>query len=216
MPRTANGTGAAKNKSQSVDVQEQENNMQAEIETLKKQLEMMQAMIANQANVLQGQAQVQAEDYEVKDIEVISLTNARLILSTNGKGDGRKYQFTQQFESIIIPEDDLREIVHAMPQTVSNGYCFINDPMFVKKNRLSGSYRNILDKTGMVNVLTLSPKDFVAKYNSVPKAQQSIIESMVVDTLLNGGTVDANILMELKNHTGMDYFTIEPIESAQK
>ena len=87
-----------------------------------------------------------------KDIDVVSLVNATLLISTNGRSDGKVYKFTKQFESRPIPESDLKEIVRAMPRTAREGYFYILDSDFIRNNGLSSSYRNILTQTEMANI----------------------------------------------------------------
>lgn len=151
-----------------------------------------------------------------KDINVVSLVNATLLISTNGRSDGKVYKFTKQFESQPIPESDLKEIVRAMPRTAREGYFYILDSDFVRNNGLSSSYRNILTQTEMANIFSLNSKEFMEKYNYVSDAQKKIIENMLINKRLMNEDVDANIMLALQKVTGRNYMEIEPLENMKE
>lgn len=151
-----------------------------------------------------------------KDIDVVSLVNATLLISTNGRSDGKVYKFTKQFESQPIPESDLKEIVRAMPRTAREGYFYILDSDFVRNNGLSSSYRNILTQTEMANIFSLNSKEFMEKYNYVSDAQKKIIENMLINKRLMNEDVDANIMLALQKVTGRNYMEIEPLENMKE
>lgn len=191
----------------------QENeSLKTQMAEMKANMEMMMKQIAIMSQV--GATQ-QTSSNVVKDIEVVSLTNAHLLITTTGRADGKHYDFNEQFESQPIPEIDLKEIVRAMPNTARNGYFYICDEEFVRNNGLYSSYRTMLNKTDLENLFTLNSKDFMVSYNNAPKGQKAIIESMVVNKKLAGQEVDANILLELQKITGKNYMEIEPIEDEE-
>lgn len=170
---------------------------------IEKQMNQLLSALNNQSNI--------ESSNEDRDIEVISLTNAQMILSTTGKADGKKYEFEKQYTIKYIPESDLKLIINSMPRITQGGSYYINDKEFVQKNRLTGLYKNILDPTVMKNILDKNHEEFITIYESAPLGQKIIINSMVFDKRLNGENVDANILMYLQNKTNIDYINIEPL-----
>lgn len=170
---------------------------------IEKQMNQLLSALNNQSNI--------ESSNEDRDIEVISLTNAQMILSTTGKADGKKYEFEKQYTIKYIPESDLKLIINSMPRITQGGSYYINDKEFVQKNRLTGLYKNILDPTVMKNILDKNHEEFIAIYESALLGQKTIINSMVFDKRLNGENVDANILMYLQNKTNIDYINIEPL-----
>ena len=112
---------------------------------IEKQMNQLLSALNNQSNI--------ESSNEDRDIEVISLTNAQMILSTTGKADGKKYEFEKQYTIKYIPESDLKLIINSMPRITQGGSYYINDKEFVQKNRLTGLYKNILDPTVMKNIL---------------------------------------------------------------
>lgn len=190
-------------------------NFQKENQELKQQLEQMKQTMSSLMNQVALMAQMSqnnnVQKTSIRDIEVVSLTNANLLITTTGRSDGKHYNFTHQFESQPIPENDLKDIVRSMPNTARNGYFYICDEDFVRDNGLYSSYRDILSNIEMKELFQLSSEDFIKNYIKAPKGQKSIIESMIINKKLNGEKVDANIMLELKKYTGKDYMEIEPI-----
>lgn len=146
-----------------------------------------------------------------KDVEVFSMVIGKLILSTTGKSDGKIYTFNEQFESQLIPYTDLKEICRTMKNFAGSGKFFINDEEVVRELGLKSSYRSVLNNSELANIFTLTPNDFIAKYNSVNKAQKAIIEHMIAYKCLMDEDIDANILKVLSKATGRDYMNIEPL-----
>ena len=191
----------------SVDLQKENNDLRSELNSLKEQMQLlMSQMLMNNANVAKPTEQ---EDDPL--VEVISLTNGSLILSTNGRSDGRIYRLNKQFDVKNIPASDLKLIVNAMPHTTEEGYYFINDTDFVKKNRLSNVYTHLMGVKEIKEIFSKPYNEFIAAYQAASRGQKSIIESMVTDKKLNGEFVDANILLELGKITGKNYMDIEPL-----
>ena len=189
-----------------------------DLDAMKAQMEQMMQQLASFTQMSSMfNAMNQQNSYIDKDIGVVSLVTGQLILSTNGRSDGKLYSFSKQYEEQAIPVADLKAICSSMKSTAMNGKFFIDDADFVREAGLSSSYRNMLDRTGMANVLSLSVDDFISTFKAVPKAQKGIIQNMIRDKRLNGEFVDANIMMVLKDLTGVDYMSVEklPEEYAQ-
>lgn len=191
-------------------------NITKENAELKNQIEQIQ----NQMNALLQQFAMlnlnNSVNNQDKDIEVVSLVDATLLISTTGRSDGKIYEFKKQFESQPIPVGDLKEIVRAMPRTARDGYFYILDSDFVRENGLSSSYRNILNDTEMANIFNLNSVDFVETYKKVSDAQRKVIENMLINKRLMGEEVDANIMLGLQKVTNRNYMEIEPLENVKE
>ena len=190
-----------------VEVDTEKETLKSELAQMKAQMEMLMKQIATM-NQPVTQTVISEAD---KDIEVYSLVGGKLILSTNNRSDGKIYSFTKRYESQLIPMQDLKAICSSMRNTARSGRFFINDPDFVRANGLSSSYRNIMNRAELQNVLNLPFEDFKKEYNRVTPAQKSIIQSLVKEKRYNGEYVDANILMCLKDLTGLDFTAIEKL-----
>lgn len=195
------------------------NQIEEENKELKNRIEQLESQLKNfmdQFSLIDFINKSNKNDDIEEDIEVISLTNGHLILSTTGRSNGKLYQFSKQFESIPIPIFDLKEIVKFMPNTARDGYFYINNVDFVRKNGLSSSYRNILNKTEMSNIFNLSCDDFIQKFKNISEVQQKIVESMLINKILLNEKIDANILLELQKITGRNYLEIEPLDDSKE
>lgn len=167
--------------------------------------------LLNQFSIMsQFKSNIQA-DTAPKDIEVISLISGKLVLTTTGKSDGRHYEFNNQFDSLLIPENDLKLIIKAMPRSTENGLFFIKDITFINKNGLSGVYRNIISKDKIEDFFSKPAEESMAIYRKANKAQKELLEAMVVDKCLNSEKIDANILMLLSRETNKDFLNIQPL-----
>lgn len=187
----------------------------AENKELKNKVEDMESklnLLMTQLSTMMAQSQIQSRPHDQKEIKVVSLVPGKLILSTTGKADGRMYKFEHQFDFCLIPEQDLKEIcLTGMQKAARKGKFYIEDQDFVRENGLASYYSKMLDQAGLTNILSLNVKDFKEKFNSILPTQRSIIEDMVGNKRINGESVDANVLMALKELTGRDYLNIEPL-----
>ena len=191
------------------DLKKENDTLKNELDAMKKQMEQMMQQMAT-FNMFASMSQNQT-NYIDKDVSVTSLVSGQLILSTTGRSDGKIYKFNNQFEEIAIPVADLKAICASMKSTAMNGKFFINDAEFVREAGLSSSYRSILDRVQLTNILSMPVEEFIAKFKAVPKAQKNIITTMVQDKRMNGEFVDGNILLALKDLTGIDFTSIEQI-----
>lgn len=190
--------------------------LRSENQDLRSKFEEMTAKMEQMAQMMQnmnmmGQFMQPHVDSAPKDIEVISLVSGTLVLTTTGRSDGRHYEFNNQFDSVLIPESDLKLIIKAMPNTTQGGKYFINDVEFVNKNGLSAIYRTILTQQKIEEFFTKPYTEAMEIYHNANSTQKSIIESMIVDKRLNNEFVDANVLMMISNESGKDFMNIEPL-----
>lgn len=177
--------------------------MQSNMELLMKQITLLSSNNDNKTNDIPSNN---------REIEVVNLSNSNLLISTTGKSDGKCYNFNEQFDSQFIPEFDLKEIVRTMPKTARNGYFYICDEQFIKENGLYSYYVSMLDKLKMKDLFNLEVNEFIANFNSCPKGQQSIIESMVTNKCLLKEKIDANILIALGKITQKNYLDLYSIQ----
>lgn len=196
----------AETKIESTNIANEENEvLKQKLATMEQQMAMLMQMMGSNASNTQNTTD--------RDIEVISLTTGRLLLTTTGTDAGQKYDFGNQFESLTIPESDLRAIVRAMPETSRGGYFYINDRQFVEDAKLSSAYRNLMGKTELLEIFNKPYSDFIRTYNTSPVGQKKIILDMVISKKLNGEFVDANVLIELGKICGKDLMNIEPLQN---
>lgn len=217
MGRTANTTKTETEETKDIKVTdnftEENNQLKTEMAEMKAQMELLMKQMSTMSQpVAQLQTAVVSGSVE-KDIEVVSLHEGGLLLTTNGKGDGFHYEFEKQFDTVLIPESDLKLIVRSMPKTTREGYFYILDEDFVKSMKLTTAYQKILDRDCLTGLLNKPVNEFLAAYNQAPNAQKAIIQGIVYNKKLAGEYVDANILIELGKLCKRDFMAIEPLET---
>lgn len=148
---------------------------------------------------------------DIKDILVISLVTGHLLLTTDGLGSGRHYDFDEQFETVLIPENDLREIVRSMPKTTQNGYFYIDNKEFVQDMNLEYAYRKILSGEDLNKIFNNNCETFMKIYNSAVEGQKKIIVETAINKKMQKEHIDANILIELGKACDKDLLSIEPV-----
>ena len=183
-----------------------------ENEALKQKLADMEKQMSTLMQMMGGNL-ASPQTANDRDIEVISLITGALILTTTGLDSGQKYEFKNQFDSVLIPESDLRAIVRSMNETARGGYFYIVDNKFVEDARLTSSYRNMMNKTELMEIFDKSCKEFMEVYNRCVEGQKKIIVDMAIGKKLNGEFVDANILIELGKACNRDLMGIETLET---
>ncbi len=185
---------------QSVDMQalmQQMQEMQKQIEALKKEKEDAENKNNDSANIIEALkkslAQKGDSDYE-KEIPVVSECNGKLVLSTDGYGQGTKYKFDKMGETQNIPFGDLKEICKNMKSFAQKGAFYILDSEAVKKLRLEGAYQKMLSNEDMENILNKSANEIIELFHLATDKQKDTILSLIENAKMNGKDVDYNVL----------------------
>lgn len=142
-----------------------------------------------------------------KMIKIVSLANGGLTLQGS-----RVIRIANQFESVMVTESEARIIVSNMPESARNGLFYITDKEFVEENELEDAYATILSDKQLKTLLNKNVDEVVNIYNNISDKQREIVNSMIIDGRLNGKKIDANLLQELSNISGIDFVGIEKIE----
>ena len=179
-----------------------DNKSQREME-LEQRLLLLENMIANMAqtntntsNIIEQKKTVELEDEEIpfrKFIRVMSLTNGRLTLSTEGYGRGVVYNFIDFGEMQNIIYDDLAKIIHNNWSFAKEGAFYIMHETVLKLHGLTNFYNNnILSKDSIINILSMDGNKVQEVFkHTTPTIQQTIV-SILVDKIVNGDYVDLN------------------------
>lgn len=149
----------------------------------------------------------------VKDVPVVNMCPGELNLATGGKGRGTIYTFKEFNEIIDIPFNDLKEICIQNARFVKEGYFYIADEEAVEALRKTTEYKKILPPSTIMKIFNYNPDKIIEIYKMAPKGQQELIVQMIRDKRLNAQKVDANIMMELGELTGIDFLSIEPMSN---
>lgn len=182
-------------------------------ETIAKQQEQMQEMMAQIALLMKAQSAPTAPAEQPKkqsNIKFINLTAG----SMNLRGT-RLYNIPKQFGFKMLGEAEARLVVNNMPNAIADGYVYIANKAFVHECELDDLYTNMLDDTQLKALLNENANDVCEVYKNASEGQKRIILDMVSDKRLNGQPVDANILVELGKLSGVDFMNIDPLDDKE-
>lgn len=182
-------------------------------ETIAKQQEQMQEMMAQIALLMKAQSAPVAPVEQPKkqnNIKFINLTAG----SMNLRGT-RMYNIPKQFGFKMLGEAEARLVVNNMPNAIADGYIYIANKAFVHECELDDLYTNMLDDAQLKALLNENANDVCEVYKNASEGQKRIILDMVSDKRLNGQPVDANILVELGKLSGVDFMNIDPLDDKE-
>lgn len=182
-------------------------------ETIAKQQEQMQEMMAQIALLMKAQSAPTAPAEQPKkqnNIKFINLTAG----SMNLRGT-RMYNIPKQFGFKMLGEAEARLVVNNMPNAIADGYIYIANKAFVHECELDDLYANMLDDAQLKALLNENANDVCEVYKNASEGQKRIILDMVSDKRLNGQPVDANILVELGKLSGVDFMNIDPLDDKE-
>lgn len=180
------------------------------------QLKTMQEQI-NKLQKENEQLKIQKEEVEDKveslngdtEITVISQTNGKLVISTEGNGIGTVYRFEEFGEAQDIPFGDLKDIVKNKPRFAREGAYYIANEEAVKKLKLTKYYSNIIDEKLFEHLFEADSNVVIKAYENAPKMQKEQIEIMIQNRLDHKQEVDGNVLMKIGKLSGKDFLKQE-------
>lgn len=182
--------------------------LKEENDSLKKQMEEMQAQLKMMAEMISAsRSSVESAPKAEKFIPIINLSTGVLVLRGS-----TVHTIEGQFASVTFREREARAIMNNARNVFVKGYAWIADEEFMKEYDLDIACANVLDAEKMKKILDNSPEYVVEVYKTVPEAQRQIIVSMIEEKRSNGQYVDANILTRLSEISGRDLMNPIPIE----
>jgi hypothetical protein len=175
---------------------------QAEIENeqLKAKIDameqMLQTLMGQKSTVVAAPAVEEVDDYvEIppqKAIKVMSLTNNVLVLSTEGYGKGKIYQFNTFGQVRDIPYSDLADILHYHDKFAQEGAFYVMNKDVVYNHGIQEYYETLLDRKKLENILNENKTDIVNLFQSTSDMQREAIVSLLLGKLKNGEELDLN------------------------
>lgn len=190
-------------------VDESISSLKEENNSLKKQMEEMQAQLKMMAEMISASKTTVPDNSPraEKFIPIINLSTGVLVLRGT-----TVHTIEGQFASVTFREREARAIMNNARNVFVKGYAWIADEEFMKEYDLDIACANVLNDEKLKKVLDNSPEYVVEVYKSVPEAQKQIIISMIEEKRNNGQYVDANVIMRLSEVSGHDLMNSIPIE----
>jgi len=137
-------------------------------------------------------------------IKVMSLTNHRLTLSTEGFGNGTVFNFINYGQVQSILYEDLAKIIHNNERFAKEGYFFIMDSRVIKIHNLENEYSKILDKNKIDNILNMDVDSVRTLLRNTTPHIKNTIASMVIEKLTNSEDIDLNKVRVISTESGKD------------
>lgn len=175
-----------------------------EFEDMKRQIaELSKALLKNEPVSTSGTS-IDLDE----DIDVVSLCNNKLNLSTGGFGKGELYWFENFGEVKPIPFRDLKEIVKNNRTFLEKGYYYVESDKARKALRISRIYDNLPAAQDLINLLDKDIKTIKVILEKMTPEQKTMISSVVVNKLYNNEKIDMNIVKEIGDSIGRDLATV--------
>jgi hypothetical protein len=136
-------------------------------------------------------------------VEVVSLCYDRLNLNTKDHGDGNRYSFDSYGETKMIMISELAQIKETQKNFAKKGFFFINNASAVRQLGLEEDYKKILSLEKINEVISNSP-NAEKLFKSTNPGQQGILAKMIIAMLMEGKSVDMNLVHKISEISGMN------------
>jgi len=181
-----------------------------EIGELKKLFKESQEQLRNlQLKIEENEPRYRRESAKQDDyIEVISLCPNMITLTTEQKGRGFPYTWTNFGDISQIVYSDLQRLIKnhgsgLYTDFFREGYLYINDKDVVKKSGFNAIYDKILNLGQMKEILLCNSEECVKLFKSTNRTQQLFICDMLIKNIAEGAELDLNIVDKLGRAVGV-------------
>lgn len=150
-----------------------------------------------------------------KYIKVMSLNFGKLVLSTEGKGRGKVFEFPKFGDVRNIVYTDLANLIHHQQSFAEKGRFYIFDKQVVKNHGLIEYYNKLLTKEMIEKILDYNKDDIVNLFKNATDAQQETIINLLIKKLVAGEDLDINKIDIISRLSEVDIYKIanEKIEA---
>lgn len=173
--------------------------LEKEMKQLKDELKSLQE---NFGAVLRNM-QPQQTSIDEREVEIVSLNDGVLNLSTDGHGHGLIYKFETFGETQPVPVSDAKLLIKNNNSFFKEGRCYINDEELVKKHNLTSIYKKIINKESFEGLFNEKKETFEKAFTVMPKTQQKIFANLLSEKIVKGELVDMNIVKKVEDLTGL-------------
>lgn len=204
MPRGSN----RENKVEEINGSNVLEEMAKKMEQMQKQIEMLQkektsaeeliSMLKQDKGIKENTDELKLDD----DITVISQCVGGLTLSTDGKGGGMIYKFSNFGDIQDIPWGDLKDICRNMRSLAQKGAFYIANEKAVEKAKLKTYYNRMLKNEDILNLFDKDPNTIIELYKLANDFQKETIIDLIVNKKLKGEYIDGSVLYTLSELSG--------------
>ena len=157
---------------------------------MNKQIEALSKALEQQDSFTKSNTSIDLDE----DIDVISLCNGRLTLTTGGFGKGEPYRFEQFGQVIPIPYRDLKEIVKNNRSFYEKGYFAIDNSKALVALRIAKIAERLPTFEDLTTVFNKDISTAKKILKMATKEQKEMLAQHVIDSLMRKENVDMNLV----------------------
>lgn len=177
--------------------------LEKENKQLKKELDEIKKMLLN---LNQNQNKTQSttpivkqtinevdDDFEIrpnKYIKIMSLNFGKLVLTTEGRGQGKAFIFNKFGDVKNVVYSDLANLIHHQQTFAEEGRFYVFDKYVVKNHGLVEYYDKFLTKEVIENILDYNRDELINLFKNTTDTQREIIVNILIKKIINGEDVD--------------------------
>jgi len=170
---------------------------------LEERLARLEALLSQQSKSVTQEnntSEIRQDEY----INVISLCDMRLTLSTLGYGKGKPFSFPEFGSKKRILYSDLVQIIEVHTSFLENGFFYILDPRVIRVHGLDDVYSKLLTKEQIERIIE-GKGDVIALYNTANARQKETIQSILINKMIQDpNSVDLNIIDKISRTSGVN------------
>ena len=168
--------------------------MQAELDSLKKAMQMFMSGMGNQ----------KTSSISEEEVVFVSLYDGTLNLTTEKYGGGNVYSFTSFGEEQFIPVSEAKLLIRNHKRFAQEGFFYIMNEELVKANGLQAAYKKLLDKETMETLFNQNKSTFTKIFSEATESQKEMLSDMLLRKIINKENVDMNIVDAVEKIVGRD------------
>lgn len=143
-----------------------------------------------------------------KYIKVMSLNFGKLVLSSEGRGQGKVFVFNKFGDVKNIVYSDLANLIHHQQTFAEQGRFYIFDKKVVKNHGLDEYYNKFMTKEMIDKILEHNREEVVNLFTNTTEAQKETIVNILIKKIIDGEDVDINKVDIISRIYGQNIYDI--------
>ncbi len=127
-----------------------------------------------------------------KYIKVMSLNFGKLVLTTEGRGQGKVFVFNKFGDVKNIVYSDLANLIHHQQTFAEQGRFYIFDKNVVRNHGLVEYYNKFMTKEKIETILDNNRDEVISLFTNTTEAQKETIVNILIKKIIDGEDVDIN------------------------
>jgi hypothetical protein len=195
----------AKNVDNTTVNKENDNELKKENELLKNELQEIKKLLFNltqnqptvqpEYTIEKSEILVEDDDFEIKPnkyIKVMSLNFGKLVLTTEGRGQGKVFTFNKFGDVKNIVYADLANLIHHQQSFAEQGRFYVFDKNVVKNHGLVEYYNKFMTREKIEHILDENRDEIISLFTNTTDAQKESIVNILIKKIIDGEDVDVN------------------------